>query len=666
MKKLAYLPVVVALVSCGGSDGPSARHLIIFHTNDEHSHQFGHSPEIDDFPPPTTPGTGVILGGVARRAKVLSDQRASAAAAGADTLTFSAGDESQGTLTQLAFTTSAPDFTLLGTLHYDAMCPGNHEFDLGPAAYAAAITAARANGGLPQIVASNIHFSATDARDDSLAALYGEGTSDQPIKRYHVITTASGLKVGLVGIVGVQASFYAPYKVPVLFSAPADKEGDLTVGMPALYADLQPVVDDLRNVEKVDVVIALSHSGVDTTDQERGEDVMIAEHVSGIDLIVSGHSHTPLPAPQLATAPDGYVVPVVQAGSYGEWLGKVDLEVTPGQRPKLVSGELIKIDDTIVPDDAALLAQLETLIKSLEAQTGPGSIADQLGKILGAPVSDDPTVVGDLYYKAIGTTDFDVIGLRSFQETEVLDLSTDAMLAEAEAEAGPTMLAVQAAGAVRADIKKGKTGKLSFADLFRVFPLGSSPTDGSLGYPLCRFYLWTVEIRAAFEIAASQGLINDSVFLSPSGIKVEFDTSRPEFDLATPLDTAKGRVTKITVDTDHSDGVDAPDTVLYDVTLPDPWTTTLGNQFTLHPVVTSYYVASFAATAGVMLKDEAGNFVDLDDTIMTRQDGSEVKELEALLQYLVDQGGVMPDRYDESTLAGTVPRRMICSGPLCP
>jgi hypothetical protein len=219
---------------------------------------------------------------------------------------------------------------------------------------------------------------------------------------------------------------------------------------------------------------------------------------------------------------------------------------------------------------------------------------------------------------------------------------------------------------VRGDIRRGQTGALSFADLYRIFPLGQNPVDGTAGYPLCRFYLFTVEIRAAFELAASTGLINDSFFLSPSGVRVEFDTSREPFDLEDPFNTEKGRVTRITVDLDHSDGVEDQDEVLYDVTRVDPFSGPLGESLTLHPVTTSLYVASFASAAGVTLKDELGNAVTITDTILERDDGSAIKEIDVLLMYLARIGPALPDRYDENTDQGALPRRMICSGPLCP
>ncbi len=652
---------------------PATKRLVILHTNDEHSHLFGFAPEIDDFPVATTAGNGDIIGNVARRAQVLADERAAAAGAGADTLTVSAGDETQGALPQMAFTATSPDFTIMRTLGYDVMTPGNHEFDLGPGAFAQSIMTAMANGGLPQLISTNIHFDATSAADDTLEALYGEGTSTAPIKRYHVITTPGGIKVGLFGVMGIQASYYAPLKVPVRFSALSAEEGDQALGLPRLYADIQPTIDELRNVEMVDVVVMVSHGGVDTITPTIGDDYQVAEDVSGIDVIISGHSHTPLQAPQVVTSPDGHETPVVQAGSFGEWVGRVELVLEPGLRPALDATRtgLIKVDDTIIPTDQAILDELTGIVDSLESDGSPSILEGMLARIEGAPVVDDPGVLGDLYFRDMGSTAFDVPGLVPFHETNILNLSTDAMLAQAD-QAGFTLLAVQASGSVRGDIVVGQTGVMSFADLFRIFPLGMNPVDGSIGYPLCRFYLWAIEVKAAFEVAASEGLIADAVYLSPSGVRVEFDTDRPAFDFSNPFDPNNGRVTRILFDPDHTDGLDdfTPANYLFDLSQPDPWGGPLGGVVSLHPVVTSLYVASFAATAGVTLKDAMNNTVTLESTIMTRLDGSDIKDYEAFIGYIQSEsaanGGMLPSRYDEATVEGAVPRRMMCSGALCP
>jgi hypothetical protein len=404
----------------------------------------------------------------------------------------------------------------------------------------------------------------------------------------------------------------------------------------------------------------------------------VAQNVAGIDLLVSGHSHTALQQPVMVQAPDGYMVPIVQAGSYGEWLGRVEIVFNEGQRPAIdldpARTKLIKIDDTTVPTDQTILDGLNEIIRTLEeddAGGGQSILEAALSTVEGAPVVDDPGMLGDLYYRDMGSTSFDVIGRRSFVETNILNLSTDSMLAIAEVEEGPTLLGVQASGSVRDDIIAGETGVMTFGDLYRVFPLGMNPEDGSIGYPLCRFYLWTVEIKAAFEVAASQGLINDSYFLAPSGVRVEFDTSRAPFNFGDPFNPDNGRVTRISVDVDHSDGYDNPTVDLFDVARAMPWDSSLGGVVTIHPVVTSLYVASFAATAGVTLKTSAGTpAASLFSTIMRRDDGTDIKDWESFISYIYAESaanaGFLPSRYDQTATEGAIPRRMICSGPACP
>src|SRR5438876_7637394 len=84
-------------MACGGSNNRPSRKLVILHTNDEHSHLVGYGPEVDDFPTAAAAGSG-ITGGAARRMVILTNERTAAKAAGADTLTVSAGDNMMGTL----------------------------------------------------------------------------------------------------------------------------------------------------------------------------------------------------------------------------------------------------------------------------------------------------------------------------------------------------------------------------------------------------------------------------------------------------------------------------------------------------------------------------------------------------------------------------------------
>src|SRR5206468_665765 len=113
-----------------------------------------------------------------------------------------------------------------------------------------------------------------------------------------------------------------------------------------------------------------------------------------------------------------------------------------------------------------------------------------------------------------------------------------------------------------------------------------------------------------------------------------FDTSRPKFDAAKALDPSNGRVTKIEWDSQRRVGADQYDTVLFDLARAKPWSDGMHDEGSKFHVATNLYIASFAAAAGVQLKDKDGFNVTLAKSIVKRGDGSEVKDYEAFAAYL--------------------------------
>ena len=426
----------------GGGDSatPADRHVVVLFTSDEHSHILSFSPELDDYPAATAAGTGPLLGGVARRQVVISQLRKAASDAGKDSILVSAGDNQMGCLPMLGFEGQSNDYGALATLGYDVTTLGNHELDFGPKALAASINTALGNKAVPPIVASNIHFSATDAADDDLAALYGTGTGAKPIEPYRILTTKAGVKIGILGFVGVNASHVAPNKAPLTFSVPIDlkNDGNVATNLPAVYKDLQPVVDTLRNVEKVDLVVALSHAGlVDVTSPAAiaaGEDTNICENVSGIDFIVSGHAHQHDPTPH-PTANKTTMKPclVLNGGAFGEEVGTVDFTI-PGDSTKGVtwdatSQKLVPVNESIVPDPTVAAMATSIITNAEAASIGTTSLAGLLSHALGQTIADDPSKTGDLYFHPLGTTEFDLAD----GQHPIIWLSADATLQESDA-----------------------------------------------------------------------------------------------------------------------------------------------------------------------------------------------------------------------------------------
>lgn len=370
----------------GGAD--TAQSIVFLHTNDEHSKMLGAPTNVDDYPTPSTMAS--VKGGIARRATVLQrlENEANRLPGSPPVVRVGAGDIVMGSMFHLGNLQFGVDYALAGIMQYDVLTLGNHEFDFGVDFLSGMI----ANGRLVDplqlqfgtlqlpLVVSNIRFSMTSADDDSLAAFYGGG-ADQPIRRTY-IQEFEGVRVGFVGVVGLDAALVAPFKQPVTFSLatdattsctadtecpgsicipPADDPTattgscaldptgqDAAVNFPALVADIAGAVAELR-AQGVDMVVAVSHSGIDErevsslqmmglplTDATRSEEILLAmgvdqalsgAGVAGLDLIIGGHSHTALDAPlTIPNAASGINTYIVQAGAYGQWVGHVRLD----------------------------------------------------------------------------------------------------------------------------------------------------------------------------------------------------------------------------------------------------------------------------------------------------------------------------------------------------
>ena len=365
-----------------GDNGGGPQSIIFLHTNDEHSHFLGIGPNSDDFDPPSNLES--IKGGLKRRAALLSQLETAATRPpyNSPVVVVGAGDLSMGTLFGVANLRLGPDYIAASTLQYDVLTLGNHEFDFGPTLLANML----ANGFLDPlsqatsplqipVVTSNIRFSMSSTADDALAALYGEGAG-RPLRR--TFTRQFGnVTVGFVGVMGLDAALVSPFRQPVQFSLavnsvactsdaqcpqsvcvpPADNPtatsgfcavdptGSAAANFPALAADIAGAVRDLRE-EGVDLVVAVSHAGIDEREvaslqmmgmgleqAETSEELVLAREVDarlggmpGINLIIGGHSHTALEAPLVVpNTRSGINTYVVQAGSNGQWIGKVRL-----------------------------------------------------------------------------------------------------------------------------------------------------------------------------------------------------------------------------------------------------------------------------------------------------------------------------------------------------
>ncbi|MBR1137859.1 MULTISPECIES: thiosulfohydrolase SoxB [Bradyrhizobium] len=229
-------------------------------------------------------------------------------------------------------------------LGIDAMT-GHWEFTYGEEALRANL--ARFKG---EFLAQNVFLTEEAAFNDAKAFDPGSGR----VFKASMIKEIGGARIAVIG----QAFPYVPVAHPRRFTP------DWTFGI--REEELQKLVDGLRGADKVDAVILLSHNGMDV-------DLKLAGRVTGIDVILGGHTHDAVPQPVAVSNAKGTTL-VTNAGSNGKFLAVLDLDVGKGRvadaRYRLlpVYSELLKpdpamqalIDQTQQPQVAAWSEKLAT------------------------------------------------------------------------------------------------------------------------------------------------------------------------------------------------------------------------------------------------------------------------------------------------------------------
>ncbi|MBC8131937.1 MAG: bifunctional metallophosphatase/5'-nucleotidase, partial [Deltaproteobacteria bacterium] len=458
----------------GNPDGTNAlaKKLIILHTNDLHSHFMGQAPERDYTP--LTTEDDMTTGGLARLATAIGSARTAAATTDTPVLLLDAGDFMMGTLFELLALAEAPELKFMQSVGYDATTIGNHELDWTPAGLAGILNRAKAEQVTVPVLASNMKFDPDSPDDDTLNALADQGfIKTKLVKTVGETDTTSGLKIGFFGLLGKDAVQVTPQRAPLTFD-------DIEVAAARMVAEL-------RDEDKVDLVIALSHSGIN--EAGKGEDADLAAAVPGIDIIISGHTHDTLAEPVTV----GKTL-IVTAGSYGRLLGQLHVSVTPaaspgGQATVALDGYTLQSIDDKIPGDPDTHARVQTMVETLD---------NQISRAL-------PNLT---YGKVVAKTGGDLLTVGRGVESPLGNLVADAYrrVGAALQPSDPPQIAVEANGQLRADILKGTTGDIWFADLFRVTPLGIGPNQVP-GFPLVTFYLNAKDIQSGLELGAASELV---------------------------------------------------------------------------------------------------------------------------------------------------------------
>ncbi len=204
---------------------------------------------------------------------------------------FDSGDVFQGTPYFNVFQ-GHPELQWMKQRAYDATTLGNHDFDKG----VSHLFSLRKQYEIPTLLI-NYEFD----KDDDLGVI-------QPykiIKRGPVRIGVTGVSIDLVGLQGETNRGSFVYFDPI--------------------ERLQEQVNFLRNKESCDAIVVLSHLGF-KYDNDKIDDIKLAQKTEGIDVILGGHTHTFLDEPLAVKNKAGKTVVINQAGWAGLRLGHLQFE----------------------------------------------------------------------------------------------------------------------------------------------------------------------------------------------------------------------------------------------------------------------------------------------------------------------------------------------------
>lgn len=320
-------PTADSGVSDAVSLGSGERLLTILGTNDIHGSM------------EASPGDGnKPVGGMTYWSGVVQAIRAGAIASYGDNagvLLLDAGDQFQGTLVS-NFNEGKAMMSIMSLIGYDAIVPGNHDYDFGPLGWQDDVvletteSALRDNVGALKAALQEAQFPVLSANTYLRASLKAAGSGEPvEVESENCRPETEGLNIDWAA--ALRPSFVKPYaiiakaglKVAVIA---VDNEDTAKTSMPPNLVDFcfRDFVESYREVRaalqgQADVFVMLAHEG-DLDDMGFKEKIrrLLQDDPDAVDAVVSGHSHRPM-----NYQVDG--VPVIQSAANGTKFGRIDL-----------------------------------------------------------------------------------------------------------------------------------------------------------------------------------------------------------------------------------------------------------------------------------------------------------------------------------------------------
>lgn len=518
-----------------------------------------------------------------------------------DTLVLDGGDFSMGTPYQAVYQDVASELRMLGFMGYDVTTIGNHEYDHRSAGLKNMLNAAMEaknedkkidkNSRLPEIVLANVDWKTTldepALKADGQALL--KAFDNYGIKDYTIVEK-NGLRIGVFGIFGKEANSYTPLSgLKFLDSLETAKK----------------MVEKLRDEEKVDFTVCVSHSGTNAKNPEKSEDEIMAKEVDGLDMVVSGHSHTVFQEANIIND-----TLVASAGEYTNNVGHVVFEKS-GDKYELKSYEIIPLDGKVV-EDTRTKEEIKRFSKLIDK-----NYFQQYGY-----KQDQVLTRNDIEFPELQV-------LKDEQSESALgNLIADSYIYGVKNAEGdkyiPIDVSIAPIGVIRSNLHRGE---IRVKDAFNVLSLGIG-ADDIAGYPLVSVYVTGKELKTAAEVDISVSELMGPARLYMSGLKYTYNPNRLFLNRVTDVKLCSeiGKISEL-------------------------------NDEKLYRVVADLYSCQMLGTVEsnsfgllkVNPKDKDGNpITNFDEHIIYAENGMELKEWWALAQYLesFENGKISPSQYD--------------------
>jgi 5'-nucleotidase/UDP-sugar diphosphatase len=323
-KRMYHFFLIITLIQLAFTNDIEATIIQILHTNDNHSY-LDSAPHYEK------------IGGVARLKGLIDFYKKQMSKEGKRTLVMDAGDFTEGNMYYMA-ENGKKVFKIHNQIGYDVVTLGNHDYLMGA-------------NDLDKILGEiDLNFTLLAANIEINGPFNFLKNKIQKYKEFKI----EDIKIAILGLTTNELVYKWRFD-----------GGKIT----SPYKKAREYEDILKQRQN-DFIIALTHVGLK-------RDIKLAQKSKNIDLIIGGHSHTSLFSPIIVKNINKVAVPIVQAGMYTQYLGRLILDLKKGSRLKIISYELIPVSNEDI--DIKMKSLVEEADQELNQEYGKEWLNEKIG-----------------------------------------------------------------------------------------------------------------------------------------------------------------------------------------------------------------------------------------------------------------------------------------------